>query len=135
MSNRAANPTTTRVETDDPSLAVHTPGPWSQSHRQSSHDGMYRTQVYDANGEAIATCAWYPVKAKYGEGTNREANARLIAAAPDLLASLQECVAALDSEAMKSALFLYADKYKWKGPKIDMRKARAAIAMATGEKP
>jgi len=60
-----------------------TPGPWFQSHRRNA-DGMYRTQVYDAAGEEIATLAWYPVHQPGGViATAREANARLIVAAPD----------------------------------------------------
>lgn len=71
--------------------AQHTPGPWSQSHRRR-HDGMYSTEVYCADGYTIASCAWYPrpVDPATGTiGTYREANARLIAAAPDLLEALE----------------------------------------------
>lgn len=63
----------------------HTPGPWKQSHRKQPN-GDYITQVYCAGGETIANVAWYPVELGDGiTGTSRGANARLIAAAPDLL--------------------------------------------------
>lgn len=70
----------------------HTPGPWSQSHREGP-DGMWNTQVYDDSGATIATLAWYPVELPNGVTTTaREANARLIAAAPDLLVALKRFV-------------------------------------------
>jgi hypothetical protein len=69
----------------------HTPGPWFQSHRKTAPDS-YNTQVYTQNGEAICTLAWYPKPEVNGVvGTYREANARLIAAAPELLAALKAC--------------------------------------------
>jgi len=39
-----------------------TKGKWYQSHRQIPNDinGMWSTQVYDKNGETIASVAWYP---------------------------------------------------------------------------
>ncbi len=66
--------------------AEHTPGPWSQSHRLNKR-GTYSTEVYDAAGDEIATLAWHSIKTEHGWGTDRDANARLIAAAPDLLAA------------------------------------------------
>lgn len=60
----------------------HTPGPWSWSHREIP-GGNYSTQVYDVAGKEIATIAWYPVTQNNITITSREANARLIAAAPD----------------------------------------------------
>lgn len=80
-----------------------TPGPWMQSHREipNDEDGMYATQVYTPDGETIATLAWYPMpkKLKLVEGveryvidTYRDANAALIASAPDLLEALERLV-------------------------------------------
>lgn len=69
-----------------------TPGPWEQSHREGD-DEMYRTQVYTADGETIASLAWYPKDMGGGRiGTYREANAAFMAAANpatilDLIAS------------------------------------------------
>lgn len=66
-------------------LANHTPGPWCQEHRKG-RGGMWNTEVFCAKGETIATLAWYPRPEVNGVvGTYREANASLIAAAPELL--------------------------------------------------
>jgi len=49
---------------------------------------MYATQIYDESGETIATAAWYPIRIDDRTvSTNREANARLMASAPELLAA------------------------------------------------
>ncbi len=72
--------------------AQHTPGPWLHKHRQGTDD-MHRTEVYSKEYGGIATCAWTPENLGRGvTGTYREANARLIAAAPDLLNALCELV-------------------------------------------
>lgn len=68
---------------DIPESAKHTPGPWRE-------DGLpiddYRT-IIDEQGNEL--CEVTP--------HNGEANARLIAAAPDMLAALRECLAYMDS--------------------------------------
>jgi len=76
--------------------AQHTPGPWLHLHRKGS-DGMYRTEVFSEEHGVIATCNWVPKH--LGNGitvTYREANARLIAAAPEMLAALQAVLAEID---------------------------------------
>jgi hypothetical protein len=93
---------------------AHTPGPWLQSHRQIP-DGMYSTEVYAKDGETIATIHWYPVKTDDGWITSRDGNARLIAAAPDMLAALQDIVRRNEIQ-------------HW----FNLDLARAAIAKATG---
>jgi len=68
----------------------HTPGPWLWGHRLGD-GGMYNTEVFSATHGVIATCAWTPQPRANGvTGTYRDANAHLIAAAPDLLESLRE---------------------------------------------
>ena len=74
-----------------------TPGPWFQSHREGD-DGMYRTQVYDKNGETIASLAWYPYTVGNNTYTLRDQNAKLIAAAPELLEALIQLVYELTGE-------------------------------------
>ena len=70
-------------------MSKHTPGPWEAKHR-AGHDNQYRTEIFSAEHGGIATCAWTPKNCGNGvTGTYREANARLIAAAPDLLEALQ----------------------------------------------
>ena len=73
----------------------HTPGPWGCGHRKQS-DGMWCTEVFCGQGETIAAVAWYP-KPEIGgvTATYREANARLIASAPELLSALKDCREAL----------------------------------------
>lgn len=62
-----------------------TAGPWATDYRKVP--GGYAQEVFDSNGKTIATCAWYPVQVSdTTTATNRAANARLIAAAPELLA-------------------------------------------------
>ena len=72
-------------------MADFTPGPWAQAHRKQ-RDGMFRTQVfplYDADNP-IADLCWHRVTTENGFTTDREANARLIAASPDLLEALED---------------------------------------------
>jgi hypothetical protein len=100
---------------------------------------MYSTEVYDAAGETIATVAWYPVKTKSGSiVTAREANASLIAAAPDLLA-VAICEEALDMPALKGDQILErygwrrADRFDLPATKFVANMRRAAIAKASGQ--
>lgn len=66
------------------SKAKFTEGEWGQSHRKGS-GGMYNTEVYDHKGETICILAWHAVDEGNGvTSTDREANAHLIAAAPDM---------------------------------------------------
>jgi hypothetical protein len=105
--------------------AAHTPGPWSSKHRQGA-DGMYRTEVFSDLHGGIATCDWTPKHCGDGvTGTYREANARLIAVAPELLDALQAMTEIAEWTIRFSPIPEGAD-----GPII---KARAAIAKATGK--
>ena len=76
--------------------AKHTPGPWLVRGKQS---------IRGFKGEYIASANW----------NNGAANARLIAAAPDLLIALREVLSVADRKTYEFDL------------------ARAAIALATGE--
>lgn len=57
----------------------HTKLPWRTEYRERK-DGTYGQDIFDTDGEAIATCSWYPVEKDNGRSivTNREANAALI---------------------------------------------------------
>ena len=100
-------------------MSKHTPGPWKVE--SSSKDGSRVT--------AIALVAWCGANSCFGVDGNQfisakqaRANARLIAAAPELLEALK----ALDSAFMSHTL--------WNGePPVEIVQARAAIAKATGE--
>ena len=61
----------------------HTPGPWETQ----THISLDRLEIRDADGRRIAECAMdFPMSAK-----THDANAHLIAAAPDLLEALKDC--------------------------------------------
>lgn len=100
-------------------MSEHTPGPWHTG------DGtMGRRIVYDARGMAIADAKLFHGKRASGEDF---ANARLIAAAPDLLLALQMAMPALDSVRAQFPRHPSDDS-------IDVvAAARAAIRKATGE--
>ena len=90
----------------------HTPGPWAYI----VPDGyvVRHPQIYSDFGP-VANATWL--------GENKldqlNSNARLIAAAPDLLEALEEIVSAADGDG-------------WNQLDGNLRKARAAIAKATG---
>lgn len=88
-------------------MSKHTPGPWEHEVHELSEG--FSAIVYGSNGQRIGT------------DHLSEANARLIAAAPDLLAALRDMVGQhdLNPERLLSAMHL------WDA-------ARAAIAKAEG---
>ena len=100
--------------------AKHTPAPWAQERRRGL-DGQYRTQVFPADDpdNAIATVHWHSVPTEKGHTTDREANARLIAAAPDMLEALQEFCRRVEAGEIRSKRTYAAFK--------------ALIARATGQ--
>ena len=99
--------------------ALHTPGPW-----RVSRDGNIRPASRDAKGH---TNGYAPLAKIVGDKRvttheNNAANARLMAAAPDLLEALKEILTcpAGDYDA--------SDDYE-----NAVKKANSAIAKATGE--
>lgn len=89
-----------------------TKGKWSQSHRVCDDKGNYATQVYCNKGKEIATLHWYPNKEVQGVvSTYREANAKLIAAALDLLEAVQSLLkwSAHFPEAMNENILIAKD--------------------------
>ena len=105
-------------------MTNHTKGPWiAQTVREDTGFRMVRTHVLDgASGDIIATI--------HANGIAEEqANARLIAAAPELLEALVE------AEAKLRILSEVAEDCRLDGaPMITeaAKKSRAAIAKATG---
>lgn len=94
----------------------HTPGPWTAN----------GDTVKGPTGNIVAECCGYSVKAtdpaQRAQG-GREANAHLIAAAPELLAVVENLFAASDDNASASEIVNY----------INWQAARDALAKATGE--
>jgi hypothetical protein len=93
-------------------MSQHTPGPWQVNHWD-------KTQVCDADGE-VRGCA--PIAYCEGSMAERKANARLIAAAPELLAALQKLLS-------HGTFDDYPNTAEWHA----VREARTAITSATGE--
>lgn len=66
----------------------YTKGEWNTTYRKHN-DGMYSQEVFDSKGETIATLAWHSVEEAPGHfTTDREANAHLTAAAPNMYEAL-----------------------------------------------
>ena len=97
--------------THTPTATQHTPGPWIASHRsiQDGQGGSQRWHILAGSDQSIQVCTLK------GWDDEDEANARLIAAAPELLAALIACERQLDRETLG-------------GEALDA--ARAAIAKA-----
>jgi len=62
---------------------MHTPGPWDYSDQKGSRKHCYLGQVWDSNGESLA------VLDSTTDPAVATANARLIAAAPELLSACE----------------------------------------------
>ena len=97
-------------------MSGHTPGPWTDKAIDESQWG-----VYDSRGWSVAQAHQIKVLSADIKQAERTANARLIAAAPDLLAALERLVRQHGSDGIE---------YSGDHP---VAVARAAIAKATGE--
>jgi hypothetical protein len=76
------------------SKAKHTPGPWIVGDQRRRDPGCIL--IHTSSGESIAS-AWNLMRPDgSGPDTPMEANARLIAAAPDLLAACKSAMELLD---------------------------------------
>lgn len=94
-------------------MSKHTPGPW-ETDRNNVHSGQIATIHHCLNNDWVEV--WSPNWP--ADEDEQEANARLIAAAPELLEALEGFVACWDACA---------------SPVEFAEKARAAIAKARGE--
>lgn len=97
-------------------MSKHTPGPWTDQSPDGSAWG-----VYSAQGDAVAQAFQIRIYSADPYQKERHANARLIAAAPDLLAFAQEFLADYQSDDGMASMKKYAGM------------AYAAIAKATGK--
>ena len=91
-------------------MSKHTPGPW----------GLDGNLIEGPDGERVACITAYSRRTP-----KQKANARLIAASPDLLAALQALVAELDGSGKPYSSDSYA-------PEHFVTAAKAAIAKAEG---
>jgi hypothetical protein len=108
-------------------MSKHTPGPWRYSKSEQFGDTrFYISQqegaTYTPNYSDVATLIAETICGEYGR--IQEANARLIAAAPELLAALQGLVAVLDRQLNSPHAAERASP---------LGRARAAIKKATGD--
>ena len=86
----------------------HTAGPWTAC---TNHAWGKLADIRTESGDAIAFCQ-----------TLIESDARLIAAAPELLTALEDCIAVMTNELCGLSVI-----------QPELAAARAAIAKATGE--
>ncbi len=94
------------------SNAQHTPGPWNKVTNSSG-----RTYRVEGCGETVAS---FPIMGTSIDVQENEANARLIAAAPELLQAITQIINDLPQ------------RRDWLDPALEQY-ARAAIAKAKGE--
>lgn len=103
--------------------AKHTPGPWHVGFRSGANGNMVMAYTGKDQHEDLSICNMYglPINCHVDEMTSERhaeglANARLIAAAPELLEIIEECVNGT-----------HGDCTDW------TRRARILIARAKGE--
>ncbi len=99
------------------SQTKHTPGPWSVFDYKEG--GL--TVVSDTHGAYVAKCDG--ISATIGSAEELMANARLIAAAPDLLRLLEDAIPYIEE----------GEQFNKPSCRGLSKAARAAIAMATGK--
>lgn len=110
-------------------MAAHTPGPWRVGEKRHDYaDIVIRVIRNRENHPVTMTC--------YAGYTRRtgDANARLIAAAPELLAALEQALAVIGSDEMRAACDM-ADLHgmPYRGPTVDRAAMRNLIAKVRGE--
>ena len=110
-------------------MAEHTPGPWRS-------DLPYVSAPSGEHRKIVADCDHYfsDDECEYLSDDECEANARLIAAAPELLAALEQALAVIGSDAMRLVCDM-ADLHgmPYRGPTVDRAAMRNLIAKARGE--
>ncbi len=116
----------------------HTPGPWCVDATKATGAYGVRTD-YDthpghdyAGGYGSQICSMIPSNSDFPQ-EERNANARLIAAAPDLLAACQQVLSSVACENAGSSVeneFAYFWKSQWKSVRASVL---SAIAKAEGK--
>jgi hypothetical protein len=108
----------TQKTTSQAGERTHTPGPWTVG--INSNTGTPELEIYGRNGQCC-------VAAELGNGPEAEANARLIATAPDLLKALRAILMDAD-ELLKKARM--TPQFR-NGLEHHIASAHAAIAKAS----
>ena len=83
-------------------MSVHTPGPWFYSRGEAASEGHY---VSAEEAIVAETEGYHPESGEALKLEVAESNARLIAAAPDLLEALIHLLIAGDDESRECAVF------------------------------
>ena len=103
-------------------VGAHTPGPWKL--RRGS-DGAEYGSIVGSDGNLVATTGY-----RCAVGSDEDdANARLIAAAPDLLASCREAMKWPEEDEFGNAI---DEAYATPGYRAFRRRLREAVAKASG---
>ena len=105
-------------------MSAHTPGPWYVDPQGWNASHSFYIRGSDKNGEQLSWGKGAVARLPRSTVMPSEANARLIAAAPDLLAALQAIIKSLSDHDDKG-MIEHAQQ---------MINARAAIAKAEGQK-
>lgn len=105
----------------------HTPGPWKWTRQYRDSLGAHAFSLVDAGGYGILSCDG-EANSPQMLGGRGEANARLIAAAPDLLEAL-EAICEMQERTYGYGIDTHIELARLVVP------ARAAIAKATGAEP
>lgn len=109
--------------------AQHTPGPWKSGKGLTS---IYRERQKDFDTKEFHLVAIVTRNEDYMPNEQSDANARLIASAPDLLAGLRQTAFALESVLMLAGGSLRPMAVEELGKYL--AQAKAAIAKAEGSK-
>ena len=112
-------------------MSKHTPGPWR------TDPDLGHEQVLGPDGIIVADCSIFAMVKNGPTPERNRANARLIAAAPEMLSFLQDLEDALSYEVRKIKESPQESAYNARGLGIALqivtKKARAVIAKATRE--
>jgi hypothetical protein len=107
--------------------AKHTPGPWTIIRSKLETDGAFDYAIGTDEAPVIAEAFGRDAN---GGWPDAEANARLIAAAPDLFSALKALLPEIDSE-IEQRQTSGNDEY-WQGLKALSDAGHAAVASAEG---
>jgi hypothetical protein len=85
-------------------MSKHTPGPW-MTHKDSDGFGVYIVNDDGTCGPQVANVLWENLESEDGTCDQARGDAKLIAAAPDLLAACQWAASALNAARFDTAAY------------------------------